>query len=38
MNLWQTIPLYGSVVNVLAVAAGSLAGFTLRRRVDEEIM
>lgn len=38
MNLWQTIPLYGSVVNVLAVVAGSLAGYALRRHVNEEIM
>ena len=38
MDLWRAIPLYGSVVNVLAVVAGSLAGCALRRRVDEEIM
>jgi len=38
LDLWQTIPLYGSVVNVLSVVAGSLAGFMLRRHVNEDIM
>lgn len=38
MNMWQLIPFYGSVVNVLTVVAGSLAGYALRRHVDEKIM
>lgn len=38
MELVRSIPLFGSIVNLLAIAAGSLAGLMLKKHINEDIM
>ena len=38
MNLWQSIPLFGSCVNFAAIVAGSVVGVLLKSRIKEDVM